>query len=157
MKRIKLELSPESCEKALEELSDYKEQIEPRLIEVCKRLAEIGAETARQHLMLQDGNINATIEDPIPIDNGYKIVMSGEDVYFVEFGTGDQVDPHFDTQIPVAWGTWSAEHKQQLWNYGFWWYGGQQYKGTPAYRPLLYADIAMRQAMQRIVNEVFSK
>ena len=51
-----------------------------------------------------------------------KIVMSGEDVYFIEFGTGDGVEPHFDTTVPVAWGTWSAENKQILWNQGFWYY-----------------------------------
>lgn len=158
MKLVELELSPESCEKAIAELKVYKEKVLPKLEEVCRRLAEIGAETARQHLVTQDGNTDAVIEDPIKIDGGYKIVMSGEDVYFIEFGTGEFTYPHGDeVSVPVYPGSYSEEHAQQFSKYRFWWYGGQQYEGTPAYRPLLHAGIAIRQAMPRVVKEVFNE
>ena len=155
MKTITIELSPASCKAALKELQEYQRKIKPKLMEVCKRLAEIGAAEAQAHLTLANGNNDATIESPIAIDNGYKIVMSGEDVYFVEFGTGDQVSAHYDTSVPVAWGTWSAEDKQKLWNYGFWWYGGEKLTGTPAYMPMYYAGKKMREEIPRIVKEVF--
>ena len=158
MKRITLELSVESCHKALKELEQYKKDIEPKLQEICKKLAEIGAEAARAHLVTQDGNTSAVIEEPVPIDNGYKIVMSGEDVYFIEFGTGEFTYPHgSEVSVPVYPGSYSEQHAQQFSKYRFWWYGGQQYEGTPAYRPLLYASQAIRQAMPRVVREVFGK
>ena len=155
MKTITIELDPASCKQALKELQDYQKQIKPKLMEVCKRLAEIGVAEAQAHLGLSNGNTDATIDAPAPIDNGYKISMSGSDVYFVEFGTGDQVSAHFDTSVPVAWGTWSAEHEQRLWNYGFWWYGGERLTGTPAYMPMYYASKKMREEIPRIVKEVF--
>ena len=158
MKQIILELSPDSCKRAVEELKQYEKDVKPKLDEVCRRLAQVGVETARQHLILQDGNSNATIEDPIKIENGYKIVMSGEDVYFIEFGTGEFTYPHGnEVSVPVYPGSYSEQHAQQFSKYRFWWYGGQQYEGTSAYRPLLYAGIAMRQAMPRIVKEVFNE
>ena len=158
MRTISLELSAESCLVAAKELEEYEKSVKPKLEEICKRLAQIGVEAARAHLMLADGNTEATIEEPVKIDNGYKIVMSGADVYFIEFGTGNFAYRHGnEVSVPVYPGSYSEKHAQQFSKYHFWWYGGQQYEGTPAYRPLLYAGQAIRQAMPRIVKEVFEK
>ena len=83
--------------------------------------------------------------------------MEGKDVYFIEFGTGDGVSPHFDTSVPVAWGSWSAEHSQMLFKQGFWYYDHVRYTGTTAYMPMYYAERAMREALPKIIEEVFSK
>ena len=155
MKHITIELSPQSCSAAVKELERYQKEIKPKMDEVCKRLAEIGAQAAMTHLGGGHGNDDATILPVLPIENGYKIVMQGTDVYFIEFGTGDQVNSHFDVSVPVGWGTWSAEHEQRLWNYGFWYYGGERLEGTPAYMPMYYAGRAVRENAQRIVREVF--
>lgn len=159
MKRITVELSPESCDNVVKELEKYQKDIKPKLDEVCKRLAEIGLQVAQEHWDGGDlhGNNDATFMPITPIGNGYKIVFQGEDVYFVEFGTGNEVAPHMETSVPVAWGTWSAENKQQLWNYGFWWYGGERLEGTPAYMPMYYASKAIRENIKRVYNEVFGK
>ena len=159
MRKITIELSPESCKKALTELKAYRKQIKPKLDEVCKRLAEIGMQTAISivdQVRLAEGNAVERL-DVVQIDNGYKIVMEGQDVYFIEFGTGDGVEPHYDTSVPVAWGTWSAENKQMLWNNGFWYYDKVRYTGTPAYMPMYYAEKAMRENADRVVKEVFSR
>ena len=157
MRTITLELSAESCNRAVKELEKYQKEIKPKMDEVCKRLAEIGRDEAISvvnGIRLSDGNSVERIE-AVQIDNGWKIVMSGEDVYFIEFGTGDGVTPHYDTNVPVAWGTWSAEHKQMLWKYGFWYYDKVKYTGTTAYMPMYYAEKRMREEMPRIVKEVF--
>ena len=159
MRTITIELSPQGCTNALRELDNYRKSIKPKLDEVCRRLAEIGAQEATaivDTIPMQAGNVVERIE-AVPIDNGWKLVMSGEDVYFIEFGTGDGVSPHFDTSAPVAWGTWSAEHSQMLWKHGFWYYEGVRYEGTPAYMPMYYAEKRMREEMPRIVREVFGK
>ena len=158
-KRIVIDLSPEGCKDAVKELEKYLKDIKPKMTEVCKRLAEIGVEEATSiidTIHLQENNAIERIE-AVPIENGYKIVMSGEDVYFIEFGTGDGVSPHYDTSVPVAWGTWSAEHSQMLWKQGFWYYDHVRYEGTPAYMPMYYAEKKMREEMPRIVREVFGK
>ena len=157
MKRITIELSPSSCQKAIEELKRYEREIRPKLDEVCRRLAEIGREEAVSivdGIRLSEGNSVERV-DVVKIDNGYKLVMEGKDVYFIEFGTGDGVSPHYDTSVPVAYGSWSAEHSQMLWNNGFWYYDKVRYTGTPAYMPMYYAEKRMREEMPRIVKEVF--
>lgn len=159
MKTITIELSVDSCKKAVKELEKYQRDILPKLDEVCKRLAEIGKQEALtivDSIRLQEGNSVERL-DVEKIDNGYKIVMEGADVYFIEFGTGDGVTPHYDTSVPVAWGTWSAEHSQMLWNQGFWYYDKVKYTGTPAYMPMYYAEKRMREEIPRIVKEVFGK
>jgi hypothetical protein len=154
MKRIVLEMSPASCNKAVKELEKYQKEIKPKMLEVCKRLAEIGAQEANAHLVLANGNDNARI-DIEPMDGGYKLVMSGSDVYFIEFGTGSEVSSHYEVSVPVFSGSWSMEHSQQYARHGWWWYGGEIYTGTPAYMPMYYAGKKMREEIPRIVKEVF--
>lgn len=157
MKTIAIELSVDSCNKAIKELETYQKKIRPKLDEVCKRLAEIGAQEAISivnQIKRTDGNTVERVE-AVQIDNGWKIVMEGEDVYFIEFGTGDSVSAHYDVSVPVAWGSWSAEHSQMLWNKGFWYYDKVRYTGTPAYMPMYYAERKMREEAPRIVKEVF--
>ena len=157
MKRIQIEISERGCLNALKELEKYEKEIKPKMEEVCKRLAEIGRQeviSVVSQIKLAEGNAVERV-DAVKIENGWKLVMSGEDVYFIEFGTGDGVSPHFDTDVPVAWGTWSAEHKQMLWKYGFWYYDKVKYTGTTAYMPMYYAEKRMREEMPRIVKEVF--
>ena len=159
MKRIVVELTPESCESAIKQLLEYEREIKPKMAEVCKRLAEIGRDEAVaivSQVRLAEGNAVERVE-AVPISNGWKIVMSGEDVYFIEFGTGDGVSAHFDTSVPVAWGTWSAEHRQMLWKRGFWYYNKVRYTGTTAYMPMYYAEKKMRESIPRVVKEVFAK
>lgn len=157
MKTIEIELSVDSCNKAIKELQEYQKRIKPKLDEVCRRVAEVGRDEALSiinGIRLQDGNAVERV-DVVPTDNGYKLVMEGEDVYFIEFGTGDGVSAHYDVSVPVAWGSWSAEHSQMLWNKGFWYYDNVRYTGTTAYMPMYYAERKMREEAPRIVKEVF--
>ncbi len=158
MKRITVELSPESCKRAVEELKAYQKQIKPKLDEVCRRLAEIGVAEARAHLTLANGNNDATVLEPIKTDNGYKIVMQGADVYFVEFGTGKAAEnPNYTVSVPVYPGSYSEINKQRYSTCGFWWYNGERLEETPAYMPMFYAEKRMRQEAPRIVREVFGR
>jgi hypothetical protein len=157
MKTITLELSKASCDKAVKELERYQKTIKPKLDEVCKRLAEIGKAEALSiinSIPVSEQNVVERV-DVAQIDNGYKLVIEGEDVYFIEFGTGDGVVPHYETSVPVAWGTWSEAHSQMLWKNGFWYYDKVMYTGTKAYMPMYYAEKKMREEMPRIVKEVF--
>jgi hypothetical protein len=156
MKKITIELSADSCRAAVEELRQYRKEIKPKLDEVCKRLVEIGMLEAQLHLVLANGNTDATILQPVKIDNGYKLVMQGEDVYFVEFGTGDAANPNgYAVSVPVYPGSYSEGHAEKYATYGFWWYGGEKLTETPAYMPMYYAGKRMREELPRIVKEVF--
>lgn len=154
--KLLLELSVGSCRNAIRKLQSHERKIDPKMDEVCKRVAEIGALTANSRLVLANGNtdVNITVEK---MDNGYKLVMSGSDVYFVEFGTGSDVSAHYQVPVPVFAGSWSMEHSQQYAKHGWWWYGGNIMTGTPAYMPLYYAGKVMREEIPKIAREVFGK
>lgn len=157
MKTITIELSHASCSRAEKLLQAYEREIIPKLDEVCRRLAEIGRDEAASVVSGINGSEGNSVDrlDVVKTVNGYKIVMEGSDVYFIEFGTGDGVSAHYDTSVPVAWGTWSAEHGQMLWRRGFWFYDKVRYTGTPAYMPMYRAEKKMREEAPRIAKEVF--
>ena len=155
--KITLRLSADSCKDAIKQLEEYQKSIKKKMDEVCKRLAEVGAQEAQMRLVLDNGNILAQIDPPTPIENGYKLSMSGEDVYFIEFGTGNAANANgYDVSVPVYPGSWSDGHAQLYSTYKFWWYGGERYEETPAYMPMYYAGKRMREELPKIVKEVFS-
>lgn len=160
MKTITLELSVASCSKALKELEKYQKEIKPKLDEVCKRLAEIGAQEAsiRAQFGRVYGNDDVSVSTE-KIENGYKVVMSGADIYFVEFGTGDRAGEYAgdasNVSVGIMPGDWSETHAQQYSKFGYWFYDNVRYEGTPAEMPMYYAGKKMREEMPRIVKEVF--
>lgn len=158
MKTITLELSVESCRAAKKELEKYTKQFKPKLDEICRRLAEIGVEEAKAHLVLENGNTDAFVLPIVQISNGYKVVMSGNDVFFVEFGTGDAANSNgYTVSVPVYPGSYSEGHAKKYATFGFWWYGGEKLTETPAYMPMYYAGRKMREELPRIAKEVFGK
>ena len=159
MKTITLELSSASCNNALKALQKYEKKYKPKLDEICKRLAEIGAQEARLRLGFAKGygNDDAKV-DVVKIDNGYKIVMSGKDIYFIEFGTGIYAGEYAGDTSGVSVGTmpgdWSDSHAQMFSRRGYWFYDNVFYRGTPAEMPMYYAGQAIRNNEKRIAQEV---
>ena len=160
MPTISIELSQDSINNAIEQLRRYNDGFDPRMDEVCRRLAEIGEREAR----LWTGFGSAYGNDDVHIstrrvENGYRITMSGADVGFIEFGTGDYAGeyPGHGENAPfgIMPGDWSDEHAQQYSTYGYWYYDNVRYEGTPADMPLYHASVAIRENVRRIVNEVF--
>ena len=156
MKKIILELSTQSAQDALNELKQYKKTVNPKLQEVCRRLAEIGMQEAQMYFgQAEYGNTDASLATE-PMKNGYKIVMSGSDVYFIEFGTGDAVNNHYpEVSVPVYSGSWSETHAKEYSTNGVWWYNGEMLDSTPAYMPMLHAEMAIRRNAKRVMKEVF--
>ena len=89
-------LSMTSIYDSLFDLEKFRKKLEKLATELPKSLAEIGAEFAKVQFstsvydILLSGswstpNITVTAE---PIENGFKVVASGKEVCFVEFGAG---------------------------------------------------------------------
>ena len=156
MATIEIELSAAGCRNAIQQLREYQREVRRRMDEVCRRLAEIGVAEAQNHLYFDAGNDDATLSVR-KMNNGYRVVMDGNDVYFIEFGTGDAVNVHGNptTAIEVWSGSYSFENAQQYYLKGYWYFDGERYTETPAYMPLYYAARAMRDAVNRTVQEVF--
>lgn len=164
MKTITVELSVESCQKAVDELSKFGSSLDRKLNLVCKRLADVGAQEAQIHIMgAQAGfygndDVHVSVE---PYNKGWKVVMSGKDIYFVEFGTGiyagEYAGDASNVSVGIMPGDYSEEHAKQYSEKGYWFYANNFYRGTPAEMPMYYAGKRMREEMPRIVKEVFGK
>lgn len=160
MKTVTLELSPSGCRKAVKELDKYSD-IKKKLDEVCRRLAEIGKQEAE--LWAQFGNPYGNTDvhaSTVPMDNGWKVVLSGADIYFVEFGTGwfaGEYPRDVEVSVGIMPGDYSDTHSQQYSQHGYWFYDNVFYRGTPAEMPMYHAGQRMRQEMDKVAKEVFSK
>ena len=129
--------------------------IKERVAEVAKRLCEVGEPIIRA----THGNHARVWTEPT--ENGYKISAEGEDVLFIEFGTGDRagvLSPWYDQVPPEARpGSWSETHAQMYSRYGFWVFGGQIYHYTEPHPAFYDAYQAMVEALPQIAQEVFGK
>ena len=126
--------------------------IEDRLLVIAKRLCEVGEPIVRQ-----THGSHARIWSEQTKD-GYKVVAEGEDLLFIEFGTGDMagvMSPMYDA-VPASArpGSWSEQHAQMYSKYGFWVFGGQIYHYTEPHPAFYYAYQAMIQALPQIVQDV---
>lgn len=83
-----------------------------------------------------------------PYKKGHRVVVTGSDVGFLEFGTGVETMPNdFAADMPysVQPGTWSATHKREFVEKGHWYYGGKSIEGTPPTRGMQQALDYIRQ------------
>lgn len=129
--------------------------VKARVAEVAKRLCEVGEPIIRA----THGNHARVWTEPT--ENGYKISAEGEDVLFIEFGTGDRagvLSPWYD-QVPADArpGSWSETHAQQYSTQGFWYFGGKRYEFTEPHPAFYDAYQAMVEALPQIAQEVFGK
>lgn len=123
--------------------------------EVAKRLCKVGEPI----IQATHGNHARVWSEPT--ENGYKVCAEGEDILFIEFGTGLKAgqDAHLYDEVPgvVGEGTWSATHAKMYSTCGFWVFAGEIYYYTEPHPAFYYAYQAMVEALPQIAQEVFSK
>lgn len=148
--------------KAADELRKTADDMERKGVEICKRLAEIGLRVASINYAVgsMDGNddVEVTIE---PIEHGYKIMANGEDVYFLEFGTGVAAGFGYDTStinppVDISPGSWSKTHKRLFSEKGYWYYNGRKYDMTTPRMGMYHAAKEIEQNLKRIAEEVLN-
>ena len=123
--------------------------------EVAKRLCKVGEPI----IQATHGNHARVWSEPTK--DGYKVCAEGEDILFIEFGTGLKAgqDAHLYDEVPgvVGEGTWSATHAKMYSTWGFWVFAGEIYYYTEPHPAFYYAYQAMVEALPQIAQEVFSK
>lgn len=127
-----------------EALDLYIKDLNRKVTEMTKQIAEVGAE----EVIRVDGEVTANAE---PIPNGHKMVAQGERIVFLEFGTGALTDSggaYSDTiSVPVHAGSWSDEHE------GTWRSWLESGKDPMAYPYNRSPKRGMYMAMRRMVRE----
>ena len=139
-------------EHALRTIERYAD-MQSKLIELAYRLCEIGSTVCDS---VYHTSVSVFVQKT---DTGARVVCEGEDVLFIEFGTGQLAGTTaglYDA-VPsvVGEGTWSATHAQQYTRWGFWYFGGNRYEYTPPHPATYEAYQEMVQAIPRVAKEVF--
>lgn len=162
-KKIIVEMSPESIKRAVRLLDVYKKRQKDKMHELDVRLAAIGLQAAR--IRFEQGAVegNAAPEVRVePIENGFKIIAEGGDLYIIEFGAGDAAGNHPDAAtapVDTSPGSLSRKNTGEYAKYGSWHHkiNGEKRKYTElqAHMPMYYAAREMERNIEKIAKEVF--
>ena len=134
--------------------------LEDILTNILTRLCEIG-----ENVIAQTHGHHARVWSEQTAD-GYSIIAEGQDILFIEFGTGDMAGAmgFLYDQVPISVepGSWSRAHGGEYWRTGgfgrgVWHFGGQEYHYTPPHPAFYYAYQAMVQALPQIVHEELNR
>lgn len=156
-------LDLESIRSAAKQTRAVAAQMEEMATEICRRLAEIGVQVANIYYIPEgwSGNTDVTVTaEPIP--NGYKVVASGKDVFFMEFGAGVTAGLGYDASeitppVSIEPGSWSETHKRQYSEKGYWYYKKQMFDGLAPQMGMYHGHKEVRQRVEEVVKEVFER
>lgn len=156
--------SGDGLDELIKGLDEYERWINRKAEELAKRLAEYGRDDARIGFAsaIYDGPRDSKVDIEPRGENCWSVVASGQDVLFIEFGTGITYSgvqhPESNGYGP---GTYPIPPGKGHWDDTSGWYlpkeaGGGHTYGNPANMPMYYAVKYLEQDFRRIVQEVFS-
>ena len=142
-------------------LSEWRARFSAQYKQYVDELGEMGEETARMMFAEAPAEYgNNAVEVRREYDGGvdFRLIASGEDAMFLEFGTGVQTTvsrPTVRSDIPIEPGSWSKEHNGPFHRQGYWYYNGERLTGTPPTGAMQEACNAMQQWSSTIARRVF--
>ncbi len=155
MKRVyNIDLSAAGIRELKSGLKEYDRWLKKKSEELCKRLAEMGAQKAEINFSAAyyDGNEDHAITVE-PRDGGYAVIASGSTVLFVEFGSGLIGYGHPE---PHGMGPGTYPGKGHWDDPDGWWYAhGKKSHGNPPNMPMYNTVKELEQELARVVKEVF--
>lgn len=172
MKTIKVTLDPKSIEKAIDELNQYKKDIENKARLLVQRLTDLGANIVRVKIVEMGAYYSGELLSGVdgyfsPLLNTGFVRVTNDHVAFVEFGTGvvGQSNPHRNGEYlsKAAWkyATGPKIFTTQDGRVG-WIYptddGGFRFTEGMESRPFMYETaLELQREFPKIAKEVFSK
>lgn len=143
------------------------ENIDKPMMEACRELIGMAERIVLSRYSLQSNGNNDFQTSIEPIENGYRLTVSGEDVGFLEFGAGVFTEAdEFASQVdfPIYPGSWSELHEHSdnpnaryFAKNGFWWWSNIRYTGLIATRGMQKALDEVRlqadEVARRKINE----
>lgn len=173
MKRvIKVELSPDSIDDAINEIEQYREGLENKLKIFVGTLTQKGVKVAKMAVVASRGDsTDAYVDYTVDSTSGEiitaTIFLQGTEALFIEFGAG--IAYNTGQQHPMAGefgygvGTYPSKHPpNKAMNPGYWWYkdeNGQKQRsiGTEATMPIYKASETVRNNIIKEAINVFRK
>ena len=164
--KIDINLSKSSVEKAIKQLEDYQESLLTKNDLFVMKLARLGVDIAEQQIAMADGDSNKYHDIRIiPHSFGNysqaTIRLDGEDILFIEFGSGihyNPTDPEHASKFGFGVGTYPDQ--KHAFDPDGWWYrdsiGDKHHSyGTRATSPMLKASNIIINEVRRIAREVY--
>lgn len=159
-RKISFGLSPDAIKDAVDYLETYKKWVNQKIDELMIRLAAVGLETARVYFQQGATEGNEAPETWVePIENGFKIIANGKDVFFIEFGAGDAAGNHPDAvnaPVDTSPGSYSKINTGEYAKYQSWHHKGVKYTELQPQMPMYHAMREIERNVQKIAKEVFS-
>ena len=117
----------EGLDDLIKDLTSYIASLKVKVDELCRRLAELGVETARVEYEIGatlGGQHETPTVEVIPTDSGCMIKAYGDTVFFLEFGAGVYAKTNeMNTEgLDTTPGSWSKDHLKQFVTKGYWTY-----------------------------------
>ena len=150
-------LKPDEIQDTADKLRDYAKKLKKAEDEILYQLAELGAKEVEISYAGADEEKEYDVYFR-QTENGYVIIAEGENVVFLEFGTGIDTENYPDNQFteadvyPASW-SWS-EGSGTFYRYGYWHYKRKLYYGTPAYKGFYFAKKEMVEQADKIIKRV---
>lgn len=157
-KRIVAGLDAASLDRAVQEIAAYEAELNRKLISAFYVLAEEAADVVREHFF---GYAVTVTTEPVnvvhPNTYRYRIMASGDEVGFLEFGAGTTANsPNnplaVNAPFPVGPAEYSKRNAQRFYLYGYWYYRKRRYEFVLPRRGLYFGDQYVRQNVRDVVK-----
>ena len=141
--------------------STWLSMFEGKYNQYLDELGEMGQSTAQMIFgtaPAEDGNTDVTVTREYDGAGDFRIVASGHDAAFLEFGSGVETlvtRPTVQADFEIAPGSWSEANDGPFYKNGYWFYNGYKYLGTTPLGAMQEACTAMEQWSETIARRVF--
>ena len=160
--KIRISLSEASIDEAIKKVEAYKNDLDRKAQELCKRLADMGALYAEWNFegVLYAGDIDYNITVDRIDEHTYAIKASGETVLLMEFGSGVKHGYGHPQAAEFKMGPGTYPNGKGHWNDPTGWWFGEKGNWTHTYgnapgMPMYNAAKDLRREILDVAREVF--
>lgn len=150
-----------SVEDAIAKINDYSKTLQGKADEIVARLTEIGRQVVDYQYSLSHEEYEVSC---IVKGNSSMIIAEGDNVMFLEFGTGVYTDDHTEEMEaeglpPIFAGSYSQSEGMGHFrpDHQYWYYEGVKYQGTLPLQGFYFASKEIREQAVEIAIKVFKK
>lgn len=163
-------LDPDSIDRAIIKLNEYKLSLQQKTEEIVRRLTVLGGQVVEYYYSAAESNPDFDGVDYevtcIVNGNSSMIIAEGLDVVFLEFGAGvgvrdDTLAAGMETKglPPIFPGSYSQLEGSGHFRPGheYWYYNRHRYESLPAYQGFYFASKEIKEQAVEIAKKVFKK
>ena len=156
-------LDRDSIDNAIKRVKDYQKSLDSKVNEIVSKLAVLGMQVVEYQY---NSSEDYAVYEVSCITNGDSsmIIAEGENVMFLEFGTGVYTEDHTDEMetkgLPVIFpGSWSNTEGMGQFrpDHQYWFHKHVMYQGTLPSRGFYFASKEIKEQAVDIAKKVFKK